>query len=268
MNVKDIDCNILYVSNCNVRKTLECVEDDTSITDLANDIKTNGLINPITVRKIDDKYEIIAGQRRYLACKMLKKDHIPCSIIDVDSQKAEELSLVENVQRNPMTTSDKVKIYSKLYDIYNKDINKVICVVNVSRTTIQKYLKINTLPEEVIRMLDSNADDKINLDVAVELARLPESVNKTDAIKNIKSLNSVQQKQALKQFVNDECSDADDINNIKKGIAIQHNNITLAPTCPYVTDPNGRFIRIPENLYPDIITLIANNSDDGLEYIN
>jgi ParB family chromosome partitioning protein len=266
MEVKEIDTNILYVSNCNVRKTLEGDDDDTSISDLANDIRTNGLINPLTVRKIDDKYEIIAGQRRYLACKMLNKDCISCNIIDVDSQKAEELSLVENVQRNPMTNSDKVKIYSKLYEIYNKDINKVVNTVNISRVTIQKYLKINTLPEEVIKMLDSNTDDKINLDVAVELSKLPDSVNKTDAIKNIKSLNSAQQKQALKQFVNDECSDAEEINTIKEDIAIQHNNITLAPSCPYVTDISGRYIKIPKHLYPDIIKLIINNSD-GLEYI-
>ena len=267
MEVKEIDTNTLYVSNCNVRKTLEGDEDDTNISDLANDIRTNGLINPITVRKMDDKYEIIAGQRRYLACKMLKKDFISCSIIDVDSQKAEELSLVENVQRNPMTNSDKVKIYSKLYEIYNKDINKVVNTVNISRVTIQKYLKINSLPEEVIKMLDSNTDDKINLDVAVELSKLPESVNKTDAIKNIKSLNSAQQKQALKQFVSDECSDAEEINDIKEEIAIQHNNITLAPSCPYVTDNSGRFIKIPKHLYPEVITLIVNNSDNGLEYI-
>ena len=116
MEVKEIDTTTLYVSSSNVRKTLEGDEDDTSISDLANDIRTNGLINPITVRKIDDKYEIIAGQRRYLACKMLKKDYISCSIVDVSSQKAEELSLVENVQRNPMTNSDKVKIYSKLFE--------------------------------------------------------------------------------------------------------------------------------------------------------
>jgi ParB family chromosome partitioning protein len=267
MEVKEIDTDILYVSNCNVRKTLEGEEDDTNISDLANDIRINGLINPITVRKVDEKYEIIAGQRRYLACKMLKKDNISCSIIDVTSQKAEEISLVENVQRNPMTNSDKVKIYSKLYEIYNKDINKVVNTVNISRTTIQKYLKINSLPDEVIKMLDSNTDDKINLDVAVELARLPESVNKTDAIKNIKSLNPAQQKQALKQFVNDECSDAEEINDIKEEIAIQHNKITLAPSCPYVTDVSGRFIKIPKHLYPDIITLIINNSDNGIEYI-
>ena len=267
MEVKEIDINILYVSEFNVRKTLEINEDDTSIGDLSNDIRTNGLINPITVRKMDDKYEIIAGQRRYLAYKLLNKNSISCSIVDVSSQKAEELSLVENVQRNPMTNSDKVKIYSKLFEIYNKDINKVVNTVNISRTTIQKYLKINSLPDEVIKMLDSNSDDKINIDVAIELTKLPESVNKTNAIKNIKSLNTVQQKQALKQFVDDECSDADEINEIKEDIAIQHNKITLAPSFPYVIDSNGKFIKIPKHLYSDIIALIKHKSDGNIEYI-
>ena len=267
MEVREIDMDTLYVSEFNVRKTLDGEEDDTSITDLSNDIRTNGLINPITVRKIDDKYEIIAGQRRYLACKLLNKNNISCNIVDVTSQKAQELSLVENVQRNPMTNSDKVKIYSKLYEIYNKDINKVVNTVNISRTTIQKYLKINTLPEEVIKMLDSNCDDKINLDVAVELSKLPDTVDKTDAIKNIKSLNTSQQKQALKQFVEDECSDADDINDIKEEIAIKQNNISVAPSFPYVIDINGKFIKIPKHLFQDIIILIKNKCEGNIEYV-
>ena len=80
--------------------------------------------NPITVRLNGDKYEIIAGQRRFLAMKQLNKTHIPCNVLTIDTQKAEEISLVENVQRNQMTTCDKVRSYSKLYDVYNKDIDK------------------------------------------------------------------------------------------------------------------------------------------------
>jgi ParB family chromosome partitioning protein len=72
MNYLDIDIDELYVSDINVRKTLESEEDETGISDLANDIKQNGLINPITVRlDNNNKYEIIAGQRRFLAIKLL-----------------------------------------------------------------------------------------------------------------------------------------------------------------------------------------------------
>jgi ParB family chromosome partitioning protein len=90
MEVANIEITKLYVSNINVRKTLTSEEDETGITDLANDINTNGLINPITIRLNNNKYEIIAGQRRYLAMKQLNKTYIPCNILNIDTQKAEE----------------------------------------------------------------------------------------------------------------------------------------------------------------------------------
>jgi ParB family chromosome partitioning protein len=266
MEVKELDVSKLIVSELNVRKTLTSDEDETGISDLANDIRTNGLINPITVRSLGDKYEIIAGQRRFLACKLLNRKTISCSIVNVTTQKAEELSLVENVQRNPMTNSDKVKTYNKLYNVYNKDIDKVISVVNISRTTLNKYLKLSSLPEEVIRMLDSNSDEKITLDVAVELTKLPETVNKLDAIKHIQSLTTTQQKSALRQFVLDECTDVNDLKDIKQDIAIQQNQIILAPAFPYVKDSTGKHIKIPESLYDDVILLIQNRTGT-LEYV-
>ena len=143
MNVCEIAIDKLFVSNVNVRKTLTSEEDETGIYDLANDININSLINPITVRLNGDKYEIIAGQRRFLAMKQLNKTHIPCNVLTIDTQKAEEISLVENVQRNQMTTCDKVRSYSKLYDVYNKDIDKVISAIHISKQTIQKYLKLD-----------------------------------------------------------------------------------------------------------------------------
>lgn len=266
MEVKDIDVSRLVVSELNVRKTLTSEEDETGISDLANDIRTNGLINPITVRSMGDKYEIIAGQRRYLACKLLNKLTIPCSIVNVSTQKAEELSLVENVQRNPMTNSDKVKTYSKLYNVYNKDIDKVISAVNISRITLVKYLKLSTLPEEVIKMLDSNSDEKITIDVAVELTKLPETVDKLEAIKNIQSLTTLQQKAALRKFLLNDCTDADDLIDIKQDITLESNNIVLAPSFPYVKDSMGKNVKIPESLYADIIEIIQSRTGT-LEYV-
>jgi ParB family chromosome partitioning protein len=177
MEVANIEITKLYVSNINVRKTLTSEEDETGITDLANDINTNGLINPITVRLNNDKYEIIAGQRRYLAIKQLNKTHIPCNILNIDTQKAEEISLVENVQRNQMTTCDKVRSYSKLYDVYNGDIDKVISAIHISKPTILKYLKMRILPEEVLQLLDTTSENKISIDVAIELTKLPNHIN-------------------------------------------------------------------------------------------
>lgn len=267
MEVKDIDIISLYVSELNVRKILTSDEDETGISDLANDIRSNGLINPITVRKSKDKYEIIAGQRRYLACKMLKRSTIPCNIVDVSTQKAEELSLVENIQRNPMTNSDKIKTYTKLYNVYNKDIDKVINAVNISKATLVKYIKLSTLPEEVIKLLDTTGDEKITIDVAVELTKLPDGVNKLQLVKNIQTLTSTQKITAIKDFIRNDCSDAEDINDIKDDIAIQQNNIILAPSFPYVKDEHGKNIRIPQNLFADVITLIKSKTGGILQYV-
>ena len=267
MEVKEIDINDLIISEVNVRKTLTSEEDETGISDLANDIRTNGMINPLTVRKVGSKYEIIAGQRRYLASKLLNKNTVSCSIVNVSTQKAEELSLVENIQRNPMTNSDKVKSYSKLYEVYNKDIDKLISVVNISRPTLQKYLKLNTLPAEVLKMMDADSDTKITLNTAIELTKLPDNVNKVEAIKNIQTLSTVQQITALKQFAQSGSDDIDDLDEIKENIAIQQNNIILAPSFPYVKDnSNNKNVRIPPNCFDDIITLIKNKCG-SLDYV-
>ena len=102
MIVKSIEIAKLYISELNVRKTSSSINDESNIEDLANDIKSNGLINPITVNyNINkDNYEIIAGSRRYKAMLRLNELTIPCNIINVDTHKAEEISLVENINRN------------------------------------------------------------------------------------------------------------------------------------------------------------------------
>ena len=85
MNIDNINVDQLYISDINVRKT-----SINEISELANSIDINGLINPITVRKDNnDKYEIIAGQRRYLAMKELNKHTIPCNIIIANDENAE-----------------------------------------------------------------------------------------------------------------------------------------------------------------------------------
>jgi len=266
MDVKDLDIDTLFVSELNVRKTLISDNDETGISDLANDIRSNGLINPITVRRLESRYEIIAGQRRYLACKLLGRKTIPCSIVDVSTQKAEELSLVENVQRNPMTISDKIKTYAKLFEVYNMDIDKVISVINISKITLTKYLRLSLLPAEVIQLLDTSGETKITIEVAVELTKLPTKVDKLALIKNIQTLKTSQQINAIREFITKSCVNADQINTIRENIALQQNSIELAPSFPYVPDTDGRNLRIPQNLFGEIVTLIRARMGE-VEYV-
>lgn len=267
MDICEIDIDKLFVSNVNVRKTLTSEEDETGISDLANDINTNSLINPITVRLNGDKYEIIAGQRRYLAMKQLNKTHIPCNVLNVGSQKAEEISLVENVQRNQMTTCDKVRSYSKLYDVYNKDIDKVISAIHISKQTIQKYLKMRDLPEEVLNLLDTNSENKISIDVAIELTKLSADVNTLDVLNKLTSLTNGQKIDAIKQFKQQGNNDIDILDDIKDNVVLHSNNISLAPSFPYVFDNSTKKnIRIPDNMFDEIVNLIKNKTDGNMCY--
>jgi ParB family chromosome partitioning protein len=262
MDVIEISIDDLYVSDINVRKTLNGEEDETGISDLANDINTNGLINPITVRLNKTKYEIIAGQRRYLAMKLLNRLKIPCNVINVNTQKAEEISLVENVQRNQMTTGDKVRSYSRLYDVYNGDIDKVISAIHITKQTIQKYLKIRNLPENVLNLLDINTEEKISIDVAVELSKIQNSNNFIDVLNKVITLTNNQKIEAIRQFRLSGSDDIDELDEIKENIAILKNNIILVDSYPYVFDSSlNKNIRIPQDMYKEIVDLIKKNGN-------
>lgn len=267
MKIENIDILKLYISNINVRKTLTGEEDETCISDLANDINTNGLINPITVMVNNDKYEIIAGQRRYLAMKQLNKTYIPCNILNIDTQKAEEISLVENVQRNQMTTCDKIRSYTKLYDVYNEDIDKVISAIHISKSTIQKYLKMRNLPEEVLNLLDTNSENKISIDVAIELTKLPNTINTLEVLNKITTLTNSQKIDAIKQFRQNGNNDIDNLDDIKENLVLQHNNISLAPSFPYVFDnTTKKNIRIPDNMFDEIVNSIKVKTGGNICY--
>jgi ParB family chromosome partitioning protein len=211
MIVKSIEIGKLYISELNVRKTASSVKDESNIEDLANDIKSNGLINPITVsyNVNKDSYEIIAGSRRYKAMLLLNALTIPCNIIDVECHKAEEISLVENINRNQMTTYDKVKAFAKLFEVCEDNIDTLCRKVNISKATILKYLKIKDLPEELLKLLDNKSSEykKISVDLAIQLVNyknLPN--NKLDVIETfnlIEDASNSEKIATLEKYIKD-----------------------------------------------------------------
>ena len=154
MDVKYLELSKLRVSPINVRRTIN----PTLITDLADNITTYGLLQPITVVKNEDSsYDIIAGQRRYLAMKHLKRKKMPCSIIKADAHKREEISSIENVQRSQMNMSDTCRAYSRLYEVNGRDIKVVARKINVGAKTIERYIRVSNLPEPILDRLDSQS---------------------------------------------------------------------------------------------------------------
>ena len=257
MNIDNINVDKLYISDINVRKT-----NINEITELSNSIDINGLINPITVRKDDDdKYEIIAGQRRYLAMKELNKHTIPCNIIVANDEKAEELSLIENLQKNNLSNCDKVKSFSKLYDNYANDYDKIKSLVKVSKATIKKYLRIKDLPIEVLEKLDANDKTKINVPIAIELLPLAnKDIDLIDVIDKLAPLKSKNKITAIKKFNENNATDINDFDDIIEEI---NNNEKVDYKGPYVFDSiKQQNILIPENIYADVINFIKEKVDE------
>jgi ParB family chromosome partitioning protein len=143
MEIRDIEVSTIKVSELNTRKDLDAGTEDAGLEDLANSIKEKGLLNPIIVKKNNDgSYGLIAGQRRFLACKRLGWGTIPAIIRDItDDTDATIISLIENVHRADMNPIDKARAYQKIYEKY-LDYNKVVKETGISISTLKKYLTL------------------------------------------------------------------------------------------------------------------------------
>jgi len=137
----------LVVSTLNVRKALDAGQDDSNIEELAASIREKGLLSPLTVRPLaDGRFEILVGQRRYLACKLVPLDPVPCLIKEgLSDADAISLSLIENVHRADMHPIDKAKALQALLaklGSYESVAKESACSV----PTIRRYLKLLELP--------------------------------------------------------------------------------------------------------------------------
>lgn len=143
MKVIELPLSAIRVSDLNTRKDLNAGSEDAGISELAESINEQGLINPIIVRETNDgSYELIAGQRRFLAFQKLGRNTISASIRkDLQDADATALSLVENVQRADMHPMDKAKAYQSLLDMYHSS-QKVAKETGMSVSTINRYLKL------------------------------------------------------------------------------------------------------------------------------
>jgi ParB family chromosome partitioning protein len=157
MEVKDIKMVDIQISKFNIRKDLNSGIEDTGLDDLADSINKKGLLNPLIVRRLNDgTYELIAGQRRFLACQKLGRETIPAIIRDIiDDTDATIISLIENVHRADLNPIDKVKAYQKIYEKYN-DYNKVAKETGVSVSTIRKYLTLLKLAPSIQEKLTTS----------------------------------------------------------------------------------------------------------------
>ena len=127
--------------------------DDEKLNDLTNSIKERGIIQPIVVRPSksqDEKFEIIAGERRWLAAKKANLDSVPVVILNVDDEKSLEFAIVENVQRQDLNPIEEAKGYQKLIDEFNYNQEKLSKFIGKSRSYIANSLRLLSLSPDVI----------------------------------------------------------------------------------------------------------------------
>ena len=132
--------------------------DETNLVDLTNSIKERGMIQPIVVRKLNNensKFEIIAGERRWLAAQRAGIHSVPVVIAEADDLKSLEFAIVENVQRHDLNPLEEAQGYKRLIDEFSYDQEKVSKFIGKSRSYITNSLRILTLPNEVIKLIES-----------------------------------------------------------------------------------------------------------------
>jgi len=155
--IREVDLDLIEVSDLNTRKDLEAGTEDSSLDDLAKSIEEKGLLSPIIVRsKSNGRYELIAGQRRFLACRKLKWKTIPCIVrSDLSDNDAAAISLIENVHRAELNPIDKANALGSLLKRYKNDYKKVSKETGLSIPTIKRYVSLLDLPEEIKRKVST-----------------------------------------------------------------------------------------------------------------
>ena len=178
---KKINTNKIFIKDINRNKLQPRKHfNKDSLEELTNSIKEQGVIQPIVVRpdkSAAGKYEIIAGERRWLASQNAGLNEIPVVILDVNDVKSLEFAIIENVQRQDLNPIEEARGYQKLVDDFNYNHEKLSQFIGKSRSYIANSLRLLALPEEVLLMVQQgnlsagHARSLIGLNNSIEIAK-------------------------------------------------------------------------------------------------
>ena len=154
ININKISISDLVSNKFQPRK----IFDEENLQDLTNSIKERGIIQPIIGRKSNDdssKYEIIAGERRWLAAQKAGLHEVPVVITKVDDLKSLEFAIIENVQRNDLNAIEEARGYQRLIKEFSYDQEKVAQFIGKSRSHIANFIRLLNLPEDVLKLIET-----------------------------------------------------------------------------------------------------------------
>lgn len=197
MTTTELTLESIRVSDFNARKDLDAGSEDAGIEDLAKSIREHGVLNPVIVRSaVDGTYDLIAGQRRLLACRELGLRTIPATIRDdLSDTDSTVVSLVENVQRADMNPIDKARAYDAIRT-KSGSVRDVAKATGVTEPTVRKYLALLKLaPSIQNEVTTSNGPAGIGM-----LSKLAEAFPPKDQVKARRHLNGLSQSSQLEML--------------------------------------------------------------------
>ena len=153
-NVSKLPISDLVSSKFQPRKIFE----KDSLKNLENSIKERGIIQPIIVRKygeVKNKYEIIAGERRWIAAQKAGLHEVPVVITDADDLKSLEFAIIENVQRSDLNPIEEAESYQRLIENFSYDQEKVAKFIGKSRSHIANFLRLLNLPKSILELIET-----------------------------------------------------------------------------------------------------------------
>lgn len=174
--------------------------DEDALAELASSIKVHGVIQPIIVKRNGDRYTIIAGERRWRASRLAGLKTIPCLFKDYSEREMSEIAIIENLQRENLNPIESAKAIKNLIDNYNLTQEDVADKIGKSRPVVANSLRLLTLPESIIALVESN---KLSAGHARAILGVSDSVKQKEiAISAIQKGLSVREVENLVRFAN------------------------------------------------------------------
>ncbi len=184
--------------------------DEEKLNELSLSIRENGIIQPIAVRpnKYEPgKFEIVAGERRWLAAQKAGLNDVPVIVLDIDDQKSLEIAIVENVQRQDLNVIEEAKGYQRLVKEFGYDHEKISKFMSKSRSHVSNTLRLLTLPEDIIGLIE---EGKLTAGQARPLIGIPNAsevaeniVKKKVAAREVESLAKIKKGKKSSEKIED-----------------------------------------------------------------
>lgn len=233
-----------------------------AITELAESIKEHGVIQPILVRRLGDKYEIIAGERRYKASLLAGKRTIPAIISDLNDKDSAEVALIENVQRQDLTPIEEAVSYRKILDMGYLTQEQLAEKLGKTQSTISNKLRLLNLADEV---QESLLDEKISERHARSLLKIESKLKQKEILEKI--INERLTVKKTDDLINKILLGEDDISNSSKDVEIPSifmNNSVQVEEPAIQSSSAIEFINPNEQ----IINSFDNKDNDILDFLN